>query len=366
MIVKPLIPTLFLVILSLLAVGCSQTPAPISRPYTTQNKLQAAQHWRIIAQDISTDISQMIKMSDLENYHSRHVQILKTDGSPFSKALESFLVTDLTHLGLNVDRDYAHDYQLYWSVQSVTHKEPRQFTSPPFGTFTAAGALGYGVYKIFDESTDFARAVTAGASADIMKELLFLSQIKLPKNEIIVNVTIQSGNAIIYRLSNSYYINDMDTDHYHFSNDLYYADKDVETRTVHVIDSDSPHQKVTHESRDRIYFGFDKHTIQDKYKRVLDEYILFLKRNPQMNVLIEGHTDIIGSEKYNLDLSLQRAKTVHDYFVQHSISSQRLQTKGYGFSKPIAPNFTDDRKDNPEGRAKNRRVEIHPINKDAI
>lgn len=366
MIAKPLIPTLFLVILSLLAVGCSQTPAPISRPYTTQDKLQAAEHWRIIAQDISTDISQMIKMTDLENYQNRHVQILKRDGSPFSNALESFLVTDLTHLGLDVDRDSANDYQLYWSVQSVTHEEPRQFTSPPFGTFTAAGALGYGVYKIFDDSTKFARAVTAGASADILKELIFLSQVKLPKNEIVVNVTIQSGDTIIYRLSNTYYINDMDTDHYHFANDLYHTDKEVKTKTVRVVGSDEHQPTVTEDSRDRIYFQFDKHTIQDKYKSVLDEYVSFIKQSPDMHVMIEGHADIIGSEKYNLDLSLQRAKTVHDYFVQHGISSHRLQTKGYGFSKPIAPNFTDDRKDNPEGRAKNRRVEIHPIKDDAI
>ncbi|ACV68444.1 OmpA family protein [Desulfohalobium retbaense] len=310
---KPLIRTILLFAVSVLAFGCSQTPAPMSRPYTTQDKLQAAQHWEIIAQDVSTDISHMIKMSDLENFQNKQIQILQTDNSPFSKALESFLVTDLTHLGLQTTRDATDDYQVYWSVQRVTHKK-----------------------------------------------IAFLSQAEVVQNEVIVNLTIQSGDSIVYRLSNTYYVDDLNTENYHFSNDLYYADKEVETRTVYVTNTDTPLPMADKDDVGMIFFQFDKASIQDQYTDELDEYVALLRRNPQMELLIEGHTDIIGSEKYNLDLSLQRAMAVHDYFVRHNISSERLRTKGYGFNKPIAPNFTQNRKDNPEGRANNRRVELHP------
>lgn len=361
MFAKTLIPALFLSALCMFAVGCSQTPVPVSRPYSTQDKLQASQHWQVIAQDLSWEISEMLKMADQANLQNRHIQILNRDASPFSQALESFLVTDMTHLGLQVNRQDAEDYQLYWSVQSVTHKEKRDFTSPPFGSFTALSALGYGVYKVYDDSTDFAATVATGLAADLAKELYYLNQLDLPHNEIIVNITIQSGNNIVYRLSNIYYINDLDTDHYHFAKDLYHADKEVKTRTYQVTSTDAEEALAKIEETPRVFFKFDKHDIQDEYKDLLEEYVQVLKQNPDMELLIEGHADIIGSEEYNLDLSLQRAMAVHDYLVQHSVSSSRLQTKGYGYSKPIAPNFTDDQQDNPEGRAKNRRVELSPL-----
>ena len=71
-----------------------------------------------------------------------------------------------------------------------------------------------------------------------------------------------------------------------------------------------------------------------------------------MIIEIAGHTDNIGDEAYNLELSTNRAKAVVEYLVQKGINSERMKYIGYGFSKPVASN------DSEEGRKQNRRTEM--------
>jgi outer membrane protein OmpA-like peptidoglycan-associated protein len=73
---------------------------------------------------------------------------------------------------------------------------------------------------------------------------------------------------------------------------------------------------------------------------------------PTLHVAIEGHTDSIGSDDYNQQLSEHRAQAVRDYFVQQGINSAAVEARGYGKTEPIATN------DTPEGRQQNRRVEL--------
>jgi outer membrane protein OmpA-like peptidoglycan-associated protein len=73
---------------------------------------------------------------------------------------------------------------------------------------------------------------------------------------------------------------------------------------------------------------------------------------PTLHVAIEGHTDSIGSDDYNQQLSERRAQAVRDYFVQQGINSAAVEARGYGKTEPIATN------DTPEGRQQNRRVEL--------
>jgi OmpA-OmpF porin, OOP family len=81
-----------------------------------------------------------------------------------------------------------------------------------------------------------------------------------------------------------------------------------------------------------------------------------------MTIQIESHTDNFGSDEYNQTLSEKRAQACADYLVEKGIDSGRLTTKGYGESQPVAPNMVNG-KDNPEGRAKNRRTEFKIMNK---
>src|SRR5207237_731906 len=100
------------------------------------------------------------------------------------------------------------------------------------------------------------------------------------------------------------------------------------------------------------YFDFDKATLKPEGKQKLAEVVRELKANPNIRVLVEGHTDSIGSDAYNQRLSERRAKAVADYMESEGITASRITTKGWGKTKPVASNKTK------EGRAQNRRVEI--------
>ena len=101
-----------------------------------------------------------------------------------------------------------------------------------------------------------------------------------------------------------------------------------------------------------VNFDFDKWNIKPEYYPNLDMQVDLLKRNPDMTVEIQGHTDNIGPKEYNQGLSERRANAVMNYLVKKGIAKERLSAKGYGFSAPLASNETK------EGRAKNRRVQF--------
>nr|WP_320189965.1 OmpA family protein [uncultured Desulfobacter sp.] len=105
---------------------------------------------------------------------------------------------------------------------------------------------------------------------------------------------------------------------------------------------------------DNVLFDFDKAVIKPETFAQLDAVYEILEKNPAMSVELQGHTDNIGSKKYNMDLSLRRANAVANYLVDKGIARNRLATTGFGFDKPVALNSTDF------GRSLNRRVEIHP------
>ena len=107
-----------------------------------------------------------------------------------------------------------------------------------------------------------------------------------------------------------------------------------------------------------INFDFDKSNIKSEFRPVLDEAAQILADNPSVRVTIEGHTDSKGSDAYNQRLSERRANAVKRYLVSKGIASDRLETVGKGEKEPIAPNTQPNGKDNPEGRAMNRRAEL--------
>lgn len=106
-----------------------------------------------------------------------------------------------------------------------------------------------------------------------------------------------------------------------------------------------------------IEFETGKSAILERSYPILDELVKLLQVNPDIERLdIEGHTDNVGPATLNETLSNARAAAVRDYLVQKGgIAPTRLTSKGYGPSRPIASN------DTPEGRARNRRVELHII-----
>jgi len=108
-----------------------------------------------------------------------------------------------------------------------------------------------------------------------------------------------------------------------------------------------------------VLFDFDKAELLPKAEQTLQQAADFVKqRNKGSVVRIEGHTDAKGSDAYNQKLSLRRADSVKRWFTDHGLGDMRFSTEGFGAKKPIAPNQKPDGSDDPEGRQKNRRVEI--------
>ena len=104
-----------------------------------------------------------------------------------------------------------------------------------------------------------------------------------------------------------------------------------------------------------VLFDFDKSNIKPQYYRFLDDAAKVFEMNPSIKVEVQGNTDNIGTAKYNMGLSLRRANAVMQYLVNKGVAQSRLSARGFGFSRPVATNDTD------EGRALNRRVELTPM-----
>ncbi len=101
-----------------------------------------------------------------------------------------------------------------------------------------------------------------------------------------------------------------------------------------------------------ILFDFNKWDLKDDAIPIIEEIVDAMMSRPRLRLEIQGHTDNIGTQEYNLQLSELRAKAVYDAIVSRGIDPARLRYRGFGFAKPVASNATE------EGRAKNRRTQF--------
>jgi outer membrane protein OmpA-like peptidoglycan-associated protein len=101
-----------------------------------------------------------------------------------------------------------------------------------------------------------------------------------------------------------------------------------------------------------ILFDVNKATISGESMGTINEIVKLMKKHPDLNFRIEGHTDSDGDNAFNQKLSEERAAAVKRMLVSMDIDASRLETKGWGESKPLSENST------PEGKANNRRVEF--------
>jgi outer membrane protein OmpA-like peptidoglycan-associated protein len=106
------------------------------------------------------------------------------------------------------------------------------------------------------------------------------------------------------------------------------------------------------EFENKILFGFDRSDLSDAAKKNLNELTGVLKKYPDTNIEVQGHTDKKGSRSYNQDLSVRRASSVYQYLVSNGVKSSRMNIKGFGEDAPKYEN------DSPEADALNRRVEF--------
>jgi outer membrane protein OmpA-like peptidoglycan-associated protein len=108
-----------------------------------------------------------------------------------------------------------------------------------------------------------------------------------------------------------------------------------------------------------VLFDFDKAVIRPQAGAALKNVAAVLKDKAKGPVRIEGHTDAKGSDAYNQSLSVRRADAVRQWLVEkEGLKGRNITTQGFAAKNPVAPNTKPDGSDNPDGRQKNRRVEI--------
>ncbi|MBF0337880.1 MAG: OmpA family protein [Nitrospirae bacterium] len=107
-----------------------------------------------------------------------------------------------------------------------------------------------------------------------------------------------------------------------------------------------------------VNFDFDKYTVKMAYKKELQMASEIIKKYPKAVISVDGHTCSMGTDKYNMGLSIRRATAVKEFLVKNGgVDASKVTIHGYGESRPAFPNKTKD------GRMKNRRAEIHILQK---
>jgi len=147
--------------------------------------------------------------------------------------------------------------------------------------------------------------------------------------------------------------------------DIVGLQRDVESKTSGVeaaladLGAKVTEKEIRIELSADVLFDFDKASLRPDAFEALRKAGDVIRNYANAPVLIEGHTDSKGSDQYNQSLSDKRAKSVKDWLVRNAGANARfIMTKGWGESRPAVANTKPDGSDDPEGRQKNRRVEI--------
>jgi hypothetical protein len=179
--------------LLVLVAGCAQVPRPYTYPYRSQQKMQAADHWHLLASQVVGEVATNLKgglVSSIESIYVQcgsYVRCVSDDRAhfkitPFDQAFHSFLITELTKQGIPVSFNPDNRLKLDWVVQPVVHNAYRIKPHPSLA-----------------EAIDVWSGIEAGS---------------LPHSEIIITTTLTDRGAIWLRNANIFYINDQDWQHY--------------------------------------------------------------------------------------------------------------------------------------------------------
>ena len=179
--------------------------------------------------------------------------------------------------------------------------------------------------------------------------------IELSKSEIVVNsfsdpengkflVVLPTGKQYALNVSKSNYL--FYSDHFQLSDEYFSLEPIVKNIPLKPIKAGATIVLKN------IFYKTDKYLLKKTSKTELNILIEFLNLNKNVKLEISGHTDNTGSKEHNITLSKNRAKSVYDYLIENGINADRLESTGFGYSKPVDTNQTE------EGKANNRRTEI--------
>lgn len=196
------------ILFTLTAWGCSLAPQPVARPVTGQQTIEAAEHWRILAQ-------QMVKEMQLASGSS--VYVSEQDRSPFGRAFTTFLRHEIAASGARLSGVREGALCIDWGVQIIKYKEPRQTIKVYPGTIAAIAGTGIGAGYIIDNRPG-SWPVVGTAGIALLGEAANLLDMTTPKypidTEVIINVTGSLNGSVSYDYSGVFYMRAKDSNQY--------------------------------------------------------------------------------------------------------------------------------------------------------
>jgi OmpA-OmpF porin, OOP family len=199
--------------------------------------------------------------------------------------------------------------------------------------------------KTFEELTNGWQLLAVDYKAKGGERFIIIGNFATNENTRNLKIDFRIGKSWMLRSSAYYYIDDVTVEAY---------DPDVELPDLLTIEDKIVPEEVY--ILNNIQFEFNSYKLLPSSFPELDELVKILKKNPSWTIELSGHTDDVGSESYNLQLSRSRAKSVGDYLTANGIDKPRVTTQGFGKDKPMVPAT------NEEARQKNRRVELRFLN----
>lgn len=367
-----------LIVLLSMLFGCSQVPKPSTYPLTFQKKMQAADHWNLLARDVAEQVR--ICCSEREGCELGHGRPLYVEPKPgvFGRAFRRLLIAHLVRpeaqgaiqrSGCLVAEEKTADcLVLRYDVQLIKHRTNR-FNRPMPGAFTALAA---GLSVIRNNSPDTLKAW--GIGAGVLTDIWVGAAATLPHHEVLITTSIVQDNQYLFSKADLYYINDPDFWHYPTQQTpgvRFMVENDVcevADAGAGILDEDGdgvpdhrdqcpgtpagarvdaqgcePAQAPCEEKvvTERVveekpvpgpivYFELDRTEVTSPYREELEAFADVMKRHPDYDILVVGHADNRGAVGYNETLSLNRARAVMDLLQSFGLPRHRIRIYGSG------------------------------------
>ena len=193
----------------------SQVPKPTAYKFSTQQKMQAAHHWDILAKDVADRIDSKLKSLESNEFLTPLFINHNTD-SPFEKAFRNLLLSHITNYNYQVSDNKSENLQIDFDVQIIHHKSNRKQRNWP-GFYTTAASIISGGVAVARNITDSASGYAAATGGILTGAMLDYSKgyhVEMPNNEIIVTTKAKKYSRILFHYTDIYYINDDDTFNY--------------------------------------------------------------------------------------------------------------------------------------------------------
>ncbi len=207
-------------VIALSVTGCaigttSQAPIATTYEYTTQQKMQAAHHWNVLAKDVASRLKEHI---DKSSAAGRTINVISDNKIPFDNAFEDLLITQMVNNGLDI-RDNNHGkLKLKFNTQVINHND-RGFIRPAQNTHTKLALLATGVWAAINIAHNATSATDSLIAVGVLGTGMGLDATvgnitSISNKEVIINVSLMDGDKYVMRKTGIYYINEPDDTHY--------------------------------------------------------------------------------------------------------------------------------------------------------